>query len=239
MIEFLFSADNIPFLAALGLTLGLLVLELIFVFAGGDIGVLSDSTPDVDMPGDLTVDATHGVHHGLEAGSSIVSQTLGWLHLGKLPLMILVVLALLGFGATGLIAQSLVHGLSGKVMPWWLASLPAMAGMILTLRYAGLLTIRYMPQDETQVVSAESFVGKEAVIVLGTASVGKPAQAKLRDRFGQTHYFMVEPHDPQTTFPPHSRILIIGKVGSTYQAIIHPLLSGETTPADSNQTKES
>jgi hypothetical protein len=235
MMAFLLSADNIPFLTALGLMLGLLVLELVFVLAGGDIGIVSDSA-EVDLPGDASLG---GAHHGIEAGSSLVSQTLGWLHLGKLPLMILLVLALLGFGVTGLSAQVMAHSLFGQGMPWWLACVPALAGMIACLRYAGMLTVRYMPQDETQVVSAESFVGQEAVIVLGTATAGRPAQAKLRDVYGQTHYFMAEPRDEQATLTTGMRILVIGKEGSTYKAIIHPLLSGEISPADSNLPKES
>ncbi len=251
MIDVLLNMDNLPFLVALGLTVALAGAELVYVMVGGgSMGAMGDASPDITLPDGVDIDlvpagpditAASPMHQGLDAGTSLLAQSLAWLHLGKLPVAILLVLGLLGFGVTGLIAQLVAHATFGQVMPWWLASVPAIAGMILCLRFAGLLTIRYLPQDETQVVSAESFVGKEAVMVLATARVGQPAQAKLRDRFGQTHYFMVEPRDEQTQLTPNMRILVIHKEGSTYKAIVHPLISGAGAgTADSSITpKES
>ena len=50
-----------------------------------------------------------------------------------------------------------------------------------------------MPRDETEAVAEASFIGRDAQIVLGTARAGSPAQAKLQDAFGKTHYIMFEP----------------------------------------------
>ncbi|MEZ5581571.1 MAG: DUF1449 family protein [Candidatus Competibacteraceae bacterium] len=45
------------------------------------------------------------------------------------------------------------------------------------------------------------FIGRVAVITLGTAGYDSPAQAKLRDQHGQTHYIMTAPDQPKNAFP--------------------------------------
>jgi hypothetical protein len=240
MIDLIFNANNFPFLVAIGLMIALMGLELIFALSGGGaMSSMSDVSADVDLPDAVDVGVDAGTGHGWEGGASFVSQSLGWLHLGKLPVMILLVLALMGFGLTGLAAQFVSQIILERQMPWWLACIPATLGMIVSLRYAGLLSIRYLPRDETQVISAEALVGKEAIMVLAAATAGHPAQAKLRDRYGQTHYFMVEPRDENTQLTPGMRILVISKEGSTYKAIEHPLVSQiADTSADTPKLKE-
>lgn len=267
MIEFLSSMDNIPFLAALGLTLALAGVELISLLMGaGSLGAIGDASPDVDLnvdtglisgvdpgvdagvdfhvdgpdvgdidlhPGTPGIHPTTAAHGGIEAGTSLFTQSLAWLHLGRLPMMIILVLALMGFGLAGMIAQYVCFSLFGRTMPWWLAMVPAVGGLVLNLRFSGLLTLRYLPQDETQVVANDYFIGKEAVVVLGTAAPGRPAQAKLRDPHGQTHYFMVEPRgDERKPMTPDTRILVIARHGATYKAIVHPLISGTADGPD-------
>jgi hypothetical protein len=77
---------------------------------------------------------------------------------------------------------------------------------------------KVMPRDETQSVSAQSFIGQVATIVLGTASVANPAQARLRDKHGQTHYVMVEPDD-EDSFEAGDSVLIVAQAGPTYRVI--------------------
>ena len=50
-----------------------------------------------------------------------------------------------------------------------------------------------MPKDETTAISLDDMLGKRAKIITGKALPGQPAQAKLTDRYGQTHYLLVEP----------------------------------------------
>ena len=78
---------------------------------------------------------------------------------------------------------------------------------------------RIIPKDETEAVSEKSFVGCVATITIGTASKGKPAQAKLRDRLGNTHYVMVEPDIDGQFFETGSEVLIVMQTGSVFTAI--------------------
>lgn len=251
MLDFLFHHANLPFLVALGLMLGLGVVELASLLMGGSLGALSDSAGDVDLdmdfdldPGlDIDVDSaalpgmdvdadfdlqadvvtdTSG-HQGIDAPGSMLQQSLTWLHLGKLPLMIILVLAFFSFGSTGLLTQSIFSSSTGHMLPSILAAIPAFVVMVLFVRFFGLLLLKFMPQDETQVVHSRSFVGKEAVMVIGTAIAGRAAQAKLRDEHGRTHYIMVQPRDEGVELVPGMRILIISKHQTQFRAIVHPL----------------
>lgn len=248
MLEFLFHYANLPFVIALGLMLGLGAVELISLLMGGSMGALSHDTGDVaidvnldpgvdvDVPDfdfdanlgtnlDINADApldVHG-HHGVDASGSILQQSLGWLHLGRLPLMIILVLAFFSFGSAGLLTQSIVSTSTGHLLPSILAAIPALIVMVFFVRFAGLGLLAVMPRDETQAVHSRSFVGKEAVMVIGTATVQKAAQAKLRDQYGQTHYVMVHSRDEGVELTPGMRILIINQKQTRFRAIVHPL----------------
>jgi membrane protein implicated in regulation of membrane protease activity len=115
---------------------------------------------------------------------------LGWLGVGRVPLLMLLVLFLAFFGLAGLAIQQFAGPL-----PLWIAA-PAAAAASLPLTGLGARGLaRIMPQDETTAVSLDSLVGRRATITIGTARRGSPAQARVRDVHGQVHYVMVEPYD--------------------------------------------
>ncbi len=76
-----------------------------------------------------------------------------------------------------------------------------------------------MPSDETEAVSTEEFIGVVAVITVGMAAENSPAQARLKDRFGQTHYVMVEPENADETYSAGERVLIVRKAGAAFRVI--------------------
>jgi len=76
-----------------------------------------------------------------------------------------------------------------------------------------------MPKDETEAVAEKSFIGRVAVITLGKSSKDNPAQAKLTDKFGTTHYMMVEPDIEGDEFQKGDQILIVKQTSSGYKVI--------------------
>ena len=74
-----------------------------------------------------------------------------------------------------------------------------------------------MPQNETYAVSSSDFLGKVAVITLGTARAGMPAEAKLHDAHGNTHYVRVEPLRPDDSFPTGTAVLLKTRENSVYK----------------------
>jgi hypothetical protein len=58
-----------------------------------------------------------------------------------------------------------------------------------------------------------------AYIFRGKAKVGQPAEAKLSDRHGYTHYVLLEPDSHGETFSEGEAVLIVSKKSNTYTAI--------------------
>ncbi|HEY0634869.1 MAG TPA: YqiJ family protein, partial [Gammaproteobacteria bacterium] len=152
----------------------------------------------------------------------VVSSILGWLYVGKVPFLIVRIALLTSFGIVGLLLQSLVQTLSGYLLPSLLAAPLALVGALPVSRGFTAGIARIMPRDETEAVSADSFIGRVAVITTGTARHGSAAQARLNDQYGQAHYVMVEPEAADGVLPSGSEVLLIKKNGTRFLAIANP-----------------
>jgi hypothetical protein len=147
---------------------------------------------------------------------------LGWLHLGKVPLLVLFVLFLAGFAVSGYVIQAVAHSISGNLLPAWIAAIPATLAGLSTLSGVGALLAKIVPVDETTAVSEQSLIGRAGVVVRGTAKQGLAAEAKVRDARGTVHYVMVEPDLAEHTFDEGADILLVRKVGARFRCIANP-----------------
>jgi hypothetical protein len=199
MWGFLLSPDNVPFVAALVLMLLIGAVEALGI--GGGLAV-----------GD-------GIE-GLDADVNVETPSLlSWINVGRLPLLMLIVVFLFGFGMTGLIGQRIVAEFLGQPGPWFLAAPIAFAAALPVTRIFGRGVARIMPRDETSAVSRDSLVGRVAVIVMGDARHASAAQARVRDEHGQVHYVMVEPDNSADVFEQGSSVLLVRYAGAKYFAI--------------------
>ncbi len=193
-----------PFWVALLLILGIAVLEGIgLLLAISPSNMLDAWLPDFD-------------------DAEWLGRVLGWLHLGRLPSLVLLLLFLTGFAVFGFALQHLLQTLTGHTLPALLASVLAVpAGMAGTRSLGGLL-VHVLPRDESSAVSDQSFVGRSAIITAGHARRGFAAQARVKDQHGRTHYLMVEPDLEEQPLAEGSEVLLVSKPGSFYRAIPHP-----------------
>ncbi len=159
------------------------------------------------------------VHLDLDLDHDVGGHALDWLGVGRLPLIMLFVVLLACFALAGLTLQQIALGLGlGLLKPIvaipiaFVAALPATA-------VAGRLVARVMPRDETTAVSLDTLVRQRATIVVGTARVGSPARARVRDAFGQHHYVLVEPHDGDHSFAEGEELLLVSRDGNLFKAI--------------------
>ncbi len=221
MLEFLTAEENLAFSVALALMTLLALLEGVGTLLGAGLSGLADAllpdslVPDLDTAGPDT------------GAPGTISGLLGWLYVGKAPLLVVLILLLLSFGLGGLLLQKLVQQFGGALLPGWIASLGALSVALPLTRAGARLTARLIPRDESEAVSTESFVGRVAIITLGNARPGYPAQARLSDAYGQSHYVMVEP-DGDMELGAGTEVLIVRKKGHIFLAIPNPnpLLSG-------------
>jgi hypothetical protein len=153
---------------------------------------------------------------------SALDRALSWLHFGRVPVLVLIVLFLATFALTGFALNMVVHWLLGV----WLTSLISVPIAVITalpiVRILGAGIARAIPKDETYAVTLDTLVGRVATIVNGTARAGYPAQAKVPNQHGQTLYVMVEP-DSGGTFESGTSVLLVRQIsGTRFAAIPNP-----------------
>jgi hypothetical protein len=200
----LFDADLAPFTIAL-LVMGMILLaEVASALFGAPLSQLFDG--DVDTP-DLG-DAETGV--------------LAWLYIGRAPLLILLAAFLTGFGITGLTLQFMVKGVVGGYLWGGLAAIPAVLVALPVTRIVGRIFARVLKREDSDAASREAFVGRIAIVVRGEARRGFPAEAKLRDHQGASHYILVEPEADDAVFPAGCEVLLVEQAGAVFRAIINP-----------------
>ncbi len=222
MIAFLLSNQNMPFAIALALMLAIAILEGVTTLIGAGLSDLLDSMlpdMDVDMDVDMNVDADIDAH--IHA-PGLFTKLLSWLRVGEVPVLMLVIVFLTAFGLIGLFCQSMSLRILGHMLPAALASVPALMVTFPVVRICGGILGRIIPKDETESVSEDSFVGRVAVITLGRAEPGKPAQARLSDQHGQAHYVMVEPDVGTVNFEQGTAVLLVSHEGAVFKAIENP-----------------
>lgn len=208
----LLAPENAPFLVAIILMIVIGALEGVSALLGGGISHHLESLIE-----------THNVHGGVAGHDADGHSVLGWLHVGRAPLLVLLILLLMGFSICGLALQWALSALLGIRLPALAAAAIALAASLPFVRLTGGLIARYFPKDESRAISEDSFVGRTACVVGAAALPGKASEAKLIDEYGQAHYLLVEPDQQGTKFVRGDTVLIVRRAsGSTFRAIRNP-----------------
>ena len=201
-MDFVLAGENLPFTVSLAILLCIGVIEGVGAIFGMGLSALLDAvTPDFD----IDIDGPD-----LES-STTLSHFLSWLRFGKVPFLIIIVIFLTAFSISGLILQQLFLGITNYLLPGWVATIPALLISLPWVRLSTGILARFFPQDESEAVSEKAFIGRIATITLGAASQNSPAEARLTDEHGQSHYVMVEPDNIEEQFEANSQVLIVRK----------------------------
>ncbi|MDD1620289.1 MAG: YqiJ family protein [Methylococcaceae bacterium] len=203
-MEWLLAPQSLPFTAALLLVALIGVIETAAVLSGLSLSGWLDAI----LPGDFT---------------PAVDAWLGWLHVGRVPVLVLLVLWLSTFSMIGMLFNILAYGVLG-IHPYPLISIPvAFAGSLPMVRLTGAGLAKILPKDETSAVLLETLVGRTAVVINGTARAHYPAEAKVKNEQGQTFYVRVEPEQDSQTFTAGQSVLLIKQIsGTRFLAIANP-----------------
>lgn len=209
----MFSPELAPFTTAVIVMLAIGALELVSLLAGFSPSSSIESVlPDIDPP---DLDAADGVSAGL--GS--FSATLGWLSVGRVPILVLFVIFLATFGLAGYAVQNFAVALAGFPLDPWVASLPAVLAGIFAMRHVGRWLGRIFPRTQTDAASQAEMVGSYATVIRGEARRGQPAEAKTHDLRGRTHYVLIEPAEEGTVYGAGDRVFLVARDRNSYRAI--------------------
>jgi hypothetical protein len=227
MLEHLLAPENLPFAVTLLITIALGVLEIVTALFGATLSGMVDAVlPDLDLDADVGgPDASAGTDLTTEGDLDgvhtlgVIGHALDWLHVGRVPTLLLLLTLLGSFGAFGLLLQSFAKSALGGLAPAWLMSIPAFALAVPAVRVVGSVFARLIPKEETSAVSRDSFVGQPALVTAGVATLGNPAQAKLMDRHGQMHYLLVEPETTGVELVAGSTVILTRHQGAVFKAI--------------------
>ncbi len=220
MFEGMLTPALAPFSIALGIMLLIALTEAMgTVFGISPSGLFDQFFPDVDVDADLEMaaDAEASVEP-----SGLLSSVLGWLCIGKVPVLVLLVAFLTAFGLSGIMLQSIAKSTIGFHFPSVIAAIIALFLALPPTRWLAIGLANVMPKEESEAVSTKTFVGKVATITRGIAKEGVPAEAKLRDVHGQMHYVLVEPDVADDEFPQGSEVLLTSQSSAIrFRAILN------------------
>ncbi|NCP14313.1 MAG: YqiJ family protein [Sphingomonadales bacterium] len=203
----LFEPHNLPFLIAFG------VLAVIALLQVTGVSELVEGAGEFDTP------------DGLDAGGfgEALTTLLG---LGRVPLLIWLAALLFVFACVGVIGQGVLTSLLGAPLSAGWATLAAGAAALPLNSLAMRPLAAILPKDETTAIDIDDLVRRDATIQIGTARTGSPARAKVIDIHGQTHFVMVEPHDPTLALNAGDTVLLVRREGQTFFGVHYesPLL---------------
>lgn len=187
-------------------------LELLSLFAGfSPSSSIESILPDVDPPDLDGPDAIDAL--------SPFSATLGWLSVGRVPILVLFIVFLASFGLAGYVIQNVALSALGFPLSGWIASVLAAFAGVFAMRHIGRWLGRIFPRTQSDAASQSEMVGSYATIIRGEAKRGQPAEAKAQDLRGRTHYVLIEPADDGMVYTSGDRVFLVGRERNIYRAI--------------------
>ena len=202
--DILLAPDVRPFAIAAAIMLALGGIEFLTTVVGFSISDVFGQDASVDADG----------HHGLDG-------LFLWINAGRLPLLILIILALGVFSIGGFLLQGIAHA-AGSTLPVWIAALVATAGSIPVIRGASRGLARIIPRDETYAVSDADFVGKVAQVSVGPLDQGLPGRVRLKDVFGNWHTVAARASSNSEALAVGTSVLLVDRDAKSFIAISAP-----------------
>jgi len=144
-----------------------------------------------------------------------------WINAGRLPLLILMILALGVFAIAGFLLQAVAHSF-GTAVPVTLAALAAVAISLPAIRVTSRGIARIIPRDETYAVDEADFVGHVGEVSIGPLDQGLPGKVRLKDVFGNWHSVAARASPESTPLPVGTSVLLVDRDARCFIAISAP-----------------
>jgi hypothetical protein len=144
-----------------------------------------------------------------------------WVNAGRLPLLILIILALGVFSIEGFFLQGIAH-IAGTAIPVTLAALVAAALSLPVVRITSRGIAHIIPRDETYAVNDADFVGQVAEVAIGPLDQGLPGRVRLKDVFGNWHSVPARASADSNPLPVGASVLLVDRDSKSFIAISAP-----------------
>jgi len=204
MGDILLAPDVRPFAVAAAIMASLGGIELVSMLVGFSIGELFGKDVEIDAD-------SHNALDGLFL----------WINAGRLPLLILIILALGIFSIEGFLLQGVAQ-VAGAAVPVWIATLVAVAGSIPVIRVTSRGISRIIPRDESYAVDEADFVGHVGEVSVGPLDQGLPGRVRLKDVFGNWHTVSARASSDSEALPVGASVLLVDRDKRCFIAISAP-----------------
>jgi hypothetical protein len=204
LTDILLAPDVRPFAVAAAIMVALGGIELLAMLVGFSIGELFGKEVAVDV----------------DSGDGLGGLFL-WVNAGRLPLLILIVLALGVFSITGFFLQGLAHG-AGMSIPVLIAAIAAAGFSLPVIRVTSRGIARIIPRDETYAVDDADFIGHVAEVSVGPLDQGLPGRVRLKDVFGNWHTLVARAGPESMPLPVGASVLLVDRDAKSFIAISAP-----------------
>jgi membrane protein implicated in regulation of membrane protease activity len=202
--DILLAPDVRPFAVAAAIMVSLGGIELLTMIVGFSISEL--------VGHDFALDSeTHSTIGGLFL----------WINAGRLPLLILLILALGIFSIAGFLLQAIAHDV-GATLPVSIAAVAAAGLSLPAIRVTSRAVARIIPRDETYAVNEADFVGHVAEVAIGPLDQGLPGRVRLKDVFGNWHSVAARASPDSAPLPVGARVLLVDRDTRSFIAISAP-----------------
>src|SRR5258707_3705452 len=202
--DILLAPDVRPFAIAAAIMVALGGIELLTTLVGFSISQIVGDGVSVDADS----------HQGLDG-------LFLWISAGRLPLLMLIILALGIFSIGGFLLQGIAHSV-GTAVPVSIAALMAAAASVPVIRSTSRGLARIIPRDETYAVSDADFVGKVALVSVGPLDQGLPGRVRLKDVFGNWHTVAARASRDSAPLPVGASVLLVDRDARSFVAISAP-----------------
>ena len=217
VLDFLVGPATKPFSIAECILIGMTLLEIVALTIGTSLSAKLDAILHLDH---AEADAhVGGAHDGIHAAEHGLFETVwDWFNKGRVPLLILLMIMLGVFGATGHALQGVAHATIGY-LPTGLACLIAGIVTIPITRRITRIVGRIVPRDETYVIHNEDLIGTVVTITLGPVTDQEIGRSRLLDRHGNQHFPWVRGANQNMRIEEGARALIVSRKGNEYLVV--------------------
>ena len=154
----------------------------------------------------------------LDLDHGLLGGLLGWVNPGGVPTLVLILVLLAGFSASGYAIQ-LASTAIWTPLPL-IAAVPASGVSALVLsRWVTRAVARIIPSDETYAVSAEDLIGRVAEVTVGPLDQGPAGRMKVQDRYGNWHFPLSRAAEGHGPIEVGAQVLLVDRDSTAFIVI--------------------
>ncbi|MFD1330581.1 OB-fold-containig protein [Methylopila musalis] len=202
-MDLVFAPEARPFAVAALMLFAVVGIELVMMLIGLQLSDL--------------VEKSFGIEHGPDGGTGLFS----WINVGRVPFLVLVMIALGLFAMAGFVIQQIASAVAAP-LPALVAAAGAAVVTVPGVRAASGVIGRIIPRDETYVIRLEDLVGRVGAVTVGPLDQGLPGNVRVQDAHGNWHMVRARAAVATPDIPQGAPALLVDLSNNVFSAVLAP-----------------